>query len=168
MYLISVDPGVAKPSAYALIEDERVIDFGDLPPDALAVLGLFNHIALDLKEPPLIYFAIEDQYNDKSWRELKRLAAARGRIEGLAELAGFELLDPINPASWQTAVFRTRRPPRRGKMRDQLLIQYAEVSIAPGAGKQAGGLNIDHAAAIHIGLYAARRKSIAIAPPPKY
>ena len=160
MYLISVDPGATKPSAYSLIQDERVIDFGDLPREALEILGLFNHIALDLKEQ-LIYFAIEDQYNDKSWRELKRLAAARGRIEGIAELAGFEILDPVNPASWQTAVFRTRRPPRRGKMRDQLLIQYAEQFIAPGAGRKSNGFNIDHAAAIHIGLYAMRRLNLA-------
>ena len=160
MYLFAVDPAASKPSTYALILDESVIDFGEMPENAIELLGFYNQIALNCNEQK-IYFAIEDQYNDKSWRELKRLAAARGRIVGIAELVQeFVILDPVNPSSWQTAVFRSRRPPRRSKMRDQLLIQYAEQFIAPGAGRTAGKFNIDHAAAIHIGLYSARRVAI--------
>ena len=160
--VIGIDPAASKPSAYAIAYRESVISCGNLTEDLEQLFYWFK--LLQQKNSNWdIQATVEDQYNDKSWRELKRLAAARGRIEGIAAAAGITVLDPVNPSSWQTAVFRTRRPPKRGKMRDHLLIQYAEARIDPAAVAGIGNarcptkLTVDHAAAIHIAMYKYQR-----------
>ena len=153
--VIGIDPAVKKKNAYAIARGEKIVSFGDLP---IYTNELFSWFKV-LKETNigyLLFLVVEDQFSYKSWRELKDLAAERGRIEGIAAAAGIHVSIAINPHSWQTAIFRTKRPPKRSPGRDKLLIQYAEALLAD-IGADWPKMNIDHAAAIHIAMYQYRR-----------
>jgi len=121
MIVIGCDPSTRAP-AFA-VHDTRepgawvVVKFQVPKDDALAdeVLVEVYEWLEDVARHGETYFAAEDQYQSQAVdpktgkaranpRTFKALCVARGQIEAAGRLAGCQILEPISPKSWQTAI----------------------------------------------------------------
>jgi len=143
--IIGFDPAASKPNAMAVIHNEVCIITGDVDPDIHIIVGFLNKHKPDLA-------AIEGQFFGPNAKTLIQLAEARGRLIAACELAGIPF-QIIQPQQWLASI-GLKPNQKHTKERDQRIIQLAKALLKYDPGN---GFNIDHAAAVHIGFYAARR-----------
>jgi len=101
MTLMSVDPGVAKPSAFAVFENDKLIETfktNDL-----------EHIDVSLAINNVDKLIMEDQFLGLNPRTMKNLVRQSGKIMGVAELSNIET-STVMPVTWQSYFKIPRRP----------------------------------------------------------
>ncbi len=101
MILISVDPGVAKDSAFAIFEDEKLVETFKSN-DLFEINSRISHKGYD-------HLVMEDQYLGLNTKTLKDLTRQSGRIMGIAELSSIETSTTL-PIIWQSYFKIPRRP----------------------------------------------------------
>ena len=101
MILISVDPGVAKDSAFAIFEDEKLVE-------TFKSNDLFE-INIKIGHKGYDYLVMEDQYLGLNTKTLKDLTRQSGRIMGIAELSSIETSTTL-PIVWQSYFKIPRKP----------------------------------------------------------
>lgn len=58
----------------------------------------------------MLHFVSEDQFFKINHQSFKILTLARGQVEGVAAICGFEIHKPLNPSTWRAAILGRGRP----------------------------------------------------------
>lgn len=143
--MIGIDPAASKPSAMAIIENERCCLYANVDS------RINNWIAyIEIMKPDLI--AIEGQYGGPNIKTLIQLAEARGRLVAACEYCNIDH-EIVQPQQWMNSIGLYSKT-KKSLARDAWILKLAKQILKEDAGDD---LNIDHAAAIHIGFYSYRR-----------
>ncbi len=93
MKVLGVDPHSAKPYGWALLEDDKPIQYGKA--NLISIQAIMDLNKLDL-------VAIEDQYLARNFKVTKSLSLSAGKVLGLAEVRGIKTVS-VNVAKWKAA-----------------------------------------------------------------
>lgn len=148
MKVMGIDPAFAKKNAYAVFENDRVVEYGFIKDyeHYQTILLEINPGLVGIEEP---YFNRKDD-NPGTFQKLVKVAAI---LEYITQSLSFSVL-MVKPVFWLSAINYRNQPMRRCKERDQWIISVAKGLICSDGFYK---LSIDEVCAINIAAWAARR-----------